>query len=151
MEAVSRGAHEAGGQVVGVTVAPWVGRIAPNRYLSEEVSARTLFERLEALIESDALIALPGGAGTLGEVALAWNLRQMDLMPHKPVILIGPGWRAMLEACRLHLVIDDRDLELLTTTKTIEEAVAALDDHIAVDAGDEKASRVRAARPRRRP
>jgi len=42
MEAVSRGAHEVGGQVVGVTVAPWVGRIVPNRYLSEERSARTL-------------------------------------------------------------------------------------------------------------
>src|SRR5579884_1412828 len=58
MEAVSRGAHEVGGSVVGVTVAPWVGRLRPNAYLSEERSAATLFERLEALVESDALIAL---------------------------------------------------------------------------------------------
>src|SRR5436305_11796152 len=84
MEAVSRGAHEAGGTVLGVTVAPWIGRITPNVYLSEERSAQTLFERLEALIESDALIALSGGAGTLGEVAIAWNLRPMDVIPSKP-------------------------------------------------------------------
>jgi uncharacterized protein (TIGR00730 family) len=127
MEAVSRGAHEIGGQVVGVTVAPWVGRIAPNRFLSEEVSARTLFERLEALIESEALIALPGGAGTLGEVALAWNLRQMDLMPLKPVILVGPAWQEMIEAWRRYLIVDEADIELLTLVGTVEQAVTSLE------------------------
>ena len=127
MEAVSRGAHEAGGLVVGVTVAPWAQRLAPNRYLSEERSAQTLFERLEALVESDALIALPGGAGTLGEVALAWNLRQMGLMTAKPVILVGEGWRRMVDTFRELLIVDERDLALLTLVGSIEEAIAALD------------------------
>jgi uncharacterized protein (TIGR00730 family) len=127
MEAVSRGAREAGGSVVGVTVAQWTGRITPNRYLSEEVSALTLFRRLETLIESDALIALPGGAGTLGEISLAWNLLQMRLMPAKPVIVIGPDWVALVEAFRQHLIIDDTDLALLTLVNTIDEAVGALD------------------------
>ena len=130
MEAVSRGAHEAGGQVVGVTVAPWVGRLAPNPYLSEERSAATLFERLEALIESDALIALPGGAGTLGEVALAWNLRQMDLMPPKHVILVGRDWRELIDAFRRHLIVGPRDLALLTLVHTVDEAVTALDERV---------------------
>lgn len=127
MEAVSRGAHEGGGQVVGVTVAPWIGRIAPNQYLSEEISARTLFERLEALVESDALIALPGGAGTLGEVALAWNLRQMDLMRPKPVILVGPTWSRLVQAFQENLIIGDHDVALLTLVETIEAALTALD------------------------
>lgn len=126
MEAVSRGAHEAGGEVVGVTVAPWVGRIMPNAYLSEERSAQTLFERLDALIETDALIALPGGAGTLGEVALAWNLRQMDLMPPKPIILVGDRWRRLRSTFAELLVVDDRDLAILTVVDSIEEAVDAL-------------------------
>jgi uncharacterized protein (TIGR00730 family) len=133
MEAVSRGAHEAGGHVVGVTVAPWAQRLAPNRYLSEERSAETLFERLEALVESDALIALLGGAGTLGEVALAWNLRQMGLMPSKPVILVGQGWRQMVEAFGELLIVNERDLSLLTLVDSIEDAVGALDS--AADAG----------------
>lgn len=126
MEAVSRGAREVGGQVVGVTVAPWVGRIAPNPYLSEEISAQTLFERLQALIESDALIALPGGAGTLGEVALAWNLRQMDLIPAKPVIVVGGAWKHLIDEFRRTLIVDERDVTLLTAVDTVEDAVRAL-------------------------
>jgi uncharacterized protein (TIGR00730 family) len=127
MEAVSRGAHEVGGSVVGVTVEPWAGRLAPNPYLSEEIQAATLFRRLEALVESDALIALPGGAGTLGEVALAWNLRQMYLMGAKPVILVGEEWRRLVDAFSEHLVIDEGDLALLTIVPDIDQAVAALE------------------------
>jgi uncharacterized protein (TIGR00730 family) len=126
MEAVSRGAHEIRGKVVGVTVAPWIGRLAPNPYLSEERSAQTLFERLEALVESDGLIALPGGAGTLGEVALAWNLRQMELMPAKPVILVGEEWRRLTEAFARYLIIDEDDLALLRIVPSVEVAVEVL-------------------------
>jgi predicted Rossmann-fold nucleotide-binding protein len=126
MEAVSRGAHEIGGRVVGVTVAPWLGRLAPNPYLSEERSAQTLFERLEALVESDGLIALPGGAGTLGEVALAWNLRQTELMPAKPVILVGEEWRRLAEAFARCLIIDEDDLALLRIVPNVEVAVEEL-------------------------
>jgi uncharacterized protein (TIGR00725 family) len=126
MEAVSRGARELGGQVVGVTVKPWKERLSPNSYLSEEVSAETLFQRLEALVESDALIALSGGAGTLGEVALAWNLRQMDLMPSKPVILVGQNWQRLVDTFRRTLIVHEKDLGLLTLVKTAEEAVEAL-------------------------
>jgi predicted Rossmann-fold nucleotide-binding protein len=114
--------------VVGVTVAPWIGRIAPNPYLSEEISAQTLFERLEALVESDAMIALSGGAGTLLEVALAWNLQQMGLMAAKPVILVGAAWAQLLAAFADDLIVDERDLRLLTHVATIEEAVVALDE-----------------------
>lgn len=135
MEAVSRGAHEAGGRVVGVTVAPWIGRISPNPYLSEEISAQTLYERLEALIESDGLIALPGGAGTLGEIALAWNLRQMDLTPAKPVILVGSAWRRVVETFAANLIINEHDLAMLTLVDTIEGAVEALDRDVVVSGG----------------
>ncbi|MGH2449410.1 MAG: LOG family protein [Chloroflexota bacterium] len=127
MEAASRGAREAGGQVVGVTVAPWIGRLEPNVYLSEEISAENLLSRLEALVESDALIALDGGAGTLLEVALAWNLRQMSLMPVKPIILLGKRWSALLESFRATLIIDEQDLDLLTLADTPAGAVAALE------------------------
>src|SRR5262245_61788773 len=68
MEAVSRGAHEAGGHVIGVTcedIETW-RPIKANRWVKEERRMKTLVERLHALIhESDAAMALPGGAGTL--------------------------------------------------------------------------------------
>src|SRR5215510_11672080 len=68
MEAVSRGAHEAGGHVIGVTcseIERW-RPIGANPWVKEERKKETLMERLHALIhESDAAMALPGGVGTL--------------------------------------------------------------------------------------
>lgn len=125
MEAVSRGAHEAGGTVVGVTLSSWAGRLTPNRFLSEERAAETMFNRIEGLLESDALVALKGGAGTLGEVALAWNMSQMELIARKPVILVGPTWAGMMNAFRSHLVVDEDDVALLRLVDTVDEAVAA--------------------------
>lgn len=126
MEAVSRGAHEQGGSVVGITVAPWRERLSANIYVGEERSAATLFQRIEMLVESDALMTLAGGAGTLAEMATAWNLRQMNLMAQKPVILVGPTWRVLVREFQSHLIIDENDLRLLTIVDTIDEAVAAL-------------------------
>src|SRR5574339_491820 len=73
MEAVSRGAHQAGGHVVGVTcedIEKW-RNVGANRWVKEERRKKTLFERLQGLIEGcDAALALPGGPGTLTEIAL---------------------------------------------------------------------------------
>jgi hypothetical protein len=101
MEAVSRGAAEAGGHVIGVTCAEieaW-RPIKPNAWVIEERRFSSLQERLDALIhDCDAAIALPGGPGTLTEIALTWNLIIVHAMPPKPVILAGLGWRSVLES-----------------------------------------------------
>src|SRR3954453_13250544 len=76
MGAVSQGAHEAGGHVVGVTVTPWGAERSPNPWLKEEIATANLHERLQQLVASDGLIAVYGGVGTLTEIALAWNLLQ---------------------------------------------------------------------------
>jgi uncharacterized protein (TIGR00730 family) len=135
MEAVSRGAWESGGHVVGVTVSPWSGRLKPNAYLSEELAAETLFARIEALVEADGLIALPGGAGTLGEIALAWNLSQTELMPRKPVILVGSGWASMVEAFRANLIVGEHDLAMLEVVSTVDEAADALEHSLTTRGG----------------
>jgi predicted Rossmann-fold nucleotide-binding protein len=38
---------------------------------------------------------LPGGPGTLAEIALTWNLMIVDSIPRKPLILLGKGWQAV--------------------------------------------------------
>lgn len=126
MEAVSRGAHEARGRVVGVTMAPWAGRLAPNTFLSEENRAESLFSRIELMVESDALIAMPGGAGTLGELALAWNMRQMNLMKSKPLIVVGPRWQRLFAVFREVLIANDHDFNLVTPAASVEEALTHL-------------------------
>ena len=100
MEAVSRGAYEAGGHVIGVTcedIENW-RKVAPNQWVKEERRKKTLNERLQVLIQDcDAALALPGGAGTLTEVALMWNLIIVESRHRSPLILIGRGWQSTFD------------------------------------------------------
>ena len=80
MEAISRGASETGGHVIGVTcdeIEAW-RPVAPNQWVAHEKRRPTLRERLYVLIdECDGAIALPGGIGTLAEIALTWSQLQI--------------------------------------------------------------------------
>jgi uncharacterized protein (TIGR00730 family) len=100
MEAVSRGASEAGGHVIGVTcrdIESWRG-IGANKWVKEEWKNENLIQRLEGLIRGcDAALALPGGPGTLTEVSLMWNLMIIGALERHPLILIGEGWRAAFD------------------------------------------------------
>lgn len=100
MEAVSRGAAEAGGHVIGVTckeIEDWRGTRA-NPWVKEEWLTPTLNERIRRLaMDCDAAVALPGGPGTLAELATFWNLLIIHTIPSRPLILVGAGWRAVIE------------------------------------------------------
>jgi uncharacterized protein (TIGR00730 family) len=99
MEATSRGACEAGGHVVGITctlIEDWRS-LKANEWVREEKRFTTLRERLYHLVEfCDAAVALPGGIGTLSEVALTWSLLQTKELKAKPLVLIGPVWHETL-------------------------------------------------------
>ena len=125
MEAVSRGAKEAGGRTIGITVDVFGGR-SPNPYIDEEIGTSTLLLRLDKLTEvADGYIVLGGGIGTLLEMALVWNLQLMAVFD-KPIVLLGSDWRAAVERCSEHLMIRAVDLEALTLVDTPEQAVEAL-------------------------
>lgn len=100
MEAVSRGAHEAGGHVIGVTcvdIETWRGS-RMNAWVKEERRRQSLLDRLKSLTEDcDAAMALPGGAGTLTEISLMWNLLIVEALPPRPLILIGQGWQSTFD------------------------------------------------------
>lgn len=101
MEAVSKGAFDSGGHVIGVTcqeIENWRS-IKPNPYISEEIKCTTLLERVQNLIYlCDAALALPGGPGTLAEISLMWNLLIIEAIPPKPLILIGNEWAKVVES-----------------------------------------------------
>jgi hypothetical protein len=100
MEAVSRGASEAGGYVIGVTcrqIETWRG-VGANKWVKDEWKKESLIERLEALIQGcDAALALPGGPGTLTEISLMWNMMIIGALERRPLILIGEGWRSVFD------------------------------------------------------
>src|SRR5438876_9579802 len=64
MEAASRGAHERGGRVIGITMNQF--KSEPNRYLTEKFPSAHFYERLQRLItQSVRYIALGVGMGTV--------------------------------------------------------------------------------------
>jgi uncharacterized protein (TIGR00730 family) len=131
MEAVSKGANEAGGHVIGVTCADieaWRG-IRANAWVQEERRFTSLQERLnELVLACDAAIALPGGPGTLTEIALTWNLMIVASIPPKPLILIGPGWKTLMESFynSFEAYIPENQHKLLKFAEDVQSAVAIL-------------------------
>lgn len=98
MEASARGAREAGGHTIGVGCDAFRRR-GLNAYIVERVSTACLEDRLHALIaRSDGYAILPGGTGTLVELATVWELRNKKLSPDKPIVLVGDYWRAVVDA-----------------------------------------------------
>lgn len=132
MEAVSRGAHEAGGHVIGVTcidIEEW-RNTSPNQWVKEERRKKTLIERLQTIIEGcDAAIALPGGAGTLTEVSLMWNLMIVESLPRRPLILIGSGWQSTFDQFfgEFESYMPIRQRDLLYFAGDVKEAIKRLD------------------------
>src|SRR5512142_232339 len=134
MEAVSRGAREAGGHVIGVTcedIEAWRPTKA-NAWVVEEIRKTTLLERLHTLIhESDAALALPGGPGTLAEISVMWKLMIVESLHRRPLILIGDGWQSVFDQFtqRFDSYIPARQREILSFAKDMQTAVNILEDN----------------------
>ena len=116
MAAVSRGAAEAGGRVIGVTsshIEKW--RPTPaNEWVAEEIRLDSQQDRLLYLVmNNDGMLALPGGIGTLSEVALAWSLMQTGTIEERPLVLLGQTWRETIRVYAQEEYIRPRDLDLL--------------------------------------
>jgi uncharacterized protein (TIGR00730 family) len=126
MGAVSRGAAEYGGQVIGVTCASFDP--APcNQWLTEEVKAPTLMARLTAMIErADGFVALRGGIGTLSEITLVWSLLQTREVERKPLVLLGASWRPVVDALRLHTDLGSSIARVAPIVDTPEQVLSAL-------------------------
>jgi uncharacterized protein (TIGR00730 family) len=132
MTAVSQGAAEGGGHVIGVT-SEQIERfrpLRPNDWVEEEIRYPTLRERLLHLVRyNDGMIALPGGIGTLSEVALAWNFLQVGEIEPVPLVLLGSIWNDTIHTFNDPQYIREQHLSMLTFSDTIEAAVAHLRDH----------------------
>jgi uncharacterized protein (TIGR00730 family) len=133
MEAVSRGAAEAGAKVIGVTcdeIEAW-RPVSANQWVVEEMRFSTLRERLFALIDtSDAAIALPGGPGTLAEISLMWNLMIIGSIPPRQLILVGEGWKKTFDTFFYIQgdYIPATQKEMLKFSPNVEQAVHRLQD-----------------------
>jgi uncharacterized protein (TIGR00730 family) len=101
MGATARGAHSAGGAVLGIIPTFLRGREQPFDDV-ETVIVDNMHERKMMMFErSDAFVVLPGGIGTLEEIVELLSWRRLDLH-QKPIVFHNPGgfWDPLFELIR---------------------------------------------------
>lgn len=126
MEAVCRGAAEAGGQTIGVTApAVFPERSGANPWVHTEIPANDLLDRIAVLIDhSDAYIALPGSIGTLAELVVSWNLAFVAPLAGRsfgPIATVGDTWAELVPLLNTRL---DSNRAFIATCADVDEAVA---------------------------
>ncbi len=126
MAAFSEGMRAGGGHVRGVTLARFP--TPPDSTLSEEIRARDFFDRMRELIEgADGWLVLPGGLGTLAELAMSWDLLAIRVLEERPLVLFGEMWPGIVEALRANLRLSAPDaFERIRLCRDEREALAAL-------------------------
>ena len=91
MEAASRGARRAGGEVIGVTCRLFRGR-SPNPHLTLEIEEPDLATRTARLFAlAKGFVVLGGGVGTLAELALLWADAKAG-SPRGPIVIWDDVW-----------------------------------------------------------
>jgi uncharacterized protein (TIGR00730 family) len=137
MEAVSRGAHDAGAHVVGITMTRWESRV--NRHLTAEIRTTTFYERFRWLVDrSDAYVAMAGGIGTLAEVTFAWQELQLGMVSKRPLVLVGPRWRALFKCFADQLIATPRIYDPIKLVDTPEQAADFLRDSFKLDPSESR-------------
>ena len=87
MGTLSSTALEQGGRVVGVIPTLFSEDIIRSQSVTELVRVRSMAERKEYLIaHSDAFVALPGGIGTIDEIAEVMSANQLQIVDGKRVL-----------------------------------------------------------------
>jgi uncharacterized protein (TIGR00730 family) len=126
MEAANRGAFEAGGLSVGCNIVlPFEQK--PNPFCKLVVYFYYFFVRKVMLVKySSAYVILPGGFGTLDEMAEALTLIQTGKIHNFPLILMGTSfWQPFLDWLRHQVLaegaIRPEDLDYIQITDSVEE------------------------------
>jgi hypothetical protein len=130
MGAVARGAHNAGGDVLGIIPTFLVGKERALEMV-EHIIVDNMHERKMLMFQrSDGFVIMPGGIGTLEEVVELLSWRRLDLHA-KPVVFYNPRnfWEPLFKLFQ-HTVDENLTppefMDAWVSVETIEEVVAAL-------------------------
>jgi hypothetical protein len=133
MEAANRGARDVGGISIGLNILlPYEQE--PNPYVTPELSFQFHYfavRKMHFLLRAKALVAVPGGFGTLDELFETLTLIQTQKVKPVPVLLFGRDyWRRVVdfEALVEEGTIDAEDLALFRYVEDAEEAWSAIRD-----------------------
>jgi uncharacterized protein (TIGR00730 family) len=131
MEASARGAVEAGGTAIGVTSEYY--KSTANRFVTEEIKTKNVVERLLRLIElAQGYIVLPGGTGTLTELATVWEYINKGVITPRPIIAYKPFWKPVVDTINSALIEEGKEdrTAYVQMFDTPEEAIELLKKEI---------------------
>ena len=130
-EGAAEAAPEARGRSVGVRIAlPFEQETNP--FVGALYEHRTFFSRLHHfMLVSDAFVVVPGGIGTLLELALAWQLLQVRKLYNVPLILVGEMWQDLVAWGRASMLREDAALAS-EVDFTIPHCVRSIDETVAL-------------------
>lgn len=127
MEAANRGTHDVNAKSIGLNIVlPFEQK--PNAYVSEELCFQFHYfaiRKMHFLMRARALVAFPGGFGTLDELFETLTLIQTKKIKPVPVILFGREfWERVINFDFLveEGMISPKDIELFRFAETAEEA-----------------------------
>jgi uncharacterized protein (TIGR00730 family) len=127
MEAANRGACDVGAKSIGLNIA-LPHEQYPNPYVTPDLCFRFHYfamRKMHFLLRARALVAFPGGYGTLDEVFEVLALAQTRKMTPVPVVLVGEAyWRGVFNPQFLvdEGVIDPEDRDLFWYAESAEQA-----------------------------
>lgn len=119
MEAANRGAHEMGALSVGLNIA-LPHEQHPNPYITPNLSFKFHYfalRKMHFMLRAKALVAFPGGFGTLDELFEVITLVQTGKAKPVPIVLFGTEYWKRLFNTKVMLeegVISPQDLDLFT-------------------------------------
>ena len=129
MEAANKGAAEAGGASVGLGI-ELPHEQGVNEYANLGLNFRYFFVRKMMFVKyAQGFIALPGGFGTFDELFESLTLVQTRTITRFPIVLFGHAyWDGLVDWLRDVVAADGKisetDLDLITVTDDVDEAVA---------------------------
>jgi uncharacterized protein (TIGR00730 family) len=127
MEAANRGASEAGGISVGLNIA-LPHEQTPNPYITPELSFKFHYfalRKMHFMMRAKALVAFPGGFGTMDELFETLTLVQCKKAKPVPIVLFGTDyWKKVFHPENMleEGVIAEEDLQLFRYVDTVEDA-----------------------------
>ena len=133
MEAANRGAMEScvDGETCSVAEAIYLPfEEAVNEYVQSYEKHDEFFSRLKTFSNCDAFIITPGGIGTLLEMALIYQLVQVNHIEQKPIICVGRMWRTLREWIEAEMLdsgfLKNDEMKLVHYVDRFSEATALL-------------------------
>jgi len=127
MEAANRGAQEAGGISVGLNIA-LPHEQSPNPYITPDLSFKFHYfalRKMHFMMRAKALVAFPGGFGTLDELFETLTLVQCKKAKPVPIVLFGSDyWKRLFNPHVLveEGVISEEDLDLFKYVDSVDDA-----------------------------